>query len=142
VRMRDAIPFRSRLGKLWAGVRAVARLVRSTRRLPLAMRIDGESYARVAAGVAVVVSRMAEGRLAVPVAEAPAAGRLTLYVTQVRGPIDVLRLPAEAMLGHWRTNGRIESREGKDIAVTGRRRAMRVSVDGELLAVPGSVRCI
>lgn len=152
VKLRESINFRSRLGKIWASVRAGSAAMFDPPSMTVELEIDGSAtiVARTS-GIGVSNNLFGEGHL--PYADDPAGGTLGIYVASSRTRWDMAKLFANIMIGRWDRNPHIEVHEAQKVVLRYRkvRARHRCVIDGELNRVeketvleirPGSLKAL
>lgn len=132
VRLRDALSFGSRTGKVAAAAWALVRTVRTTPHRRVWIELDGETVERRTLGLAITVNRLAETIGIPPIPDDPAGGQLAVYIAGGETMAARLALVASAVRGRWGHNRRIEARAVRSLRLTNGRPRIPVSVDGEL----------
>jgi diacylglycerol kinase family enzyme len=140
VRTREKMTYRSRMGKIFASMKAYARTIRRPKVLLLRMSVDGVS--KDLRTPALVISNNLYGGTYLPYADKVDEGILGIYLCTSRRWPDLLKLTADVMLGNWWNNTCVEIMTGRSvrIEVLGRRRkSIPASVDGELVRFTGPI---
>lgn len=132
---RERQQYASRLGKKWGSLKVWWKLVRRAPRMRLRIAVDAEQFFTRSASVIVANNEFVERVGGVPHSETPDRGRLALYVANTRDWTELLAMSAEAGLGKWASNSKLDFHEGQTIVIAGERPRMPVSVDGELLSL-------
>ena len=152
VKLRESMNFRSRLGKIWASVRAGTTALLNPPSMTVEMEIDGSATILVqTSGIGVSNNLFGEGHL--PYADDPAGGTLGIYVASSRTRWDMAKLFANIMVGRWDRNPHIEVHEAQKVVLRYRkvRARHRCVIDGELSRLeketvleirPGSLRAL
>ena len=134
IELREKLPYNSRMGKIVANLRAFLSAVAQPPLLRARITIDGRTFHRRTPAIVVANNPLGEGHL--PYADDPRQGRLAVYVSRSSSTVDLLELAAEVTLGDIGGNPLLESHEGKEVRIAlPRRRRIRASVDGELIAL-------
>lgn len=132
IKLREKRAFRSRLGKIWASVRAGVEAVVRPPRLRVALDIDGRRTVRRTAGIGVTNNVFGEGHL--PYADEPDGGVLGVYITRAQRPHDLVRLFLAMARGRWKGNDAVDIASAKTVKLTllsaGKR--FGCAIDGEL----------
>lgn len=133
VRIRNAMTYRGRWGKIAASVRAVVEAL--NRPLRFAVDIETASGTEHQIATALAVSNNLLGEGFVPVAEALDRGRLGVYVVAPMPPLDLARLLARLAFGRWKSHPLVSIREVTAVSLFFPRRKARVHavIDGELV---------
>lgn len=141
---REKQSYRSRLGKKLAGVRTWWKLVRQAPRLRLRLEIDKDRLSLRTASLIIANNPFVERLGGLPHSEVPDQGKLAVYVAQTRDWKELLAMSAEASIGKWASNSKLDLLEGGQVVIHAQRRKLLVSVDGELihLATPLKARIL
>jgi diacylglycerol kinase family enzyme len=140
VELRSRMPFRSRLGKVGATLKAAIDTIRNPSILTVTLRMPHAEFVATTAGLSVSNNLYGEGHL--PFADRPDGGVLGVYVTSAQGRAELLLVCLNVLLGRWRRNEKIEIHESRSATIvveTGRRRR-RCVMDGELFALEPETR--
>lgn len=133
IRLREKSSFNSRLGKMWASLRAGFAAFFRPPRIKVGLAIDGAQERRVStAGIGVTNNLFGEGHL--PYADAPDGGVLGVYVTRARRKRDMARLALNMLLGRWRQNDQVDTEEARQVTLRllSRHERFGCAIDGEL----------
>lgn len=132
IRLREKRLFRSRLGKIWASLRAGVNALFRPPRLKLKLVIDETSIVTTTAAVGISNNLFGEGHL--PYADDPDGGVLGVYVTSARRRRDLLHFVVKMARGRWKTNRQVEIYQAKEVTLTllSRQRRFGCAIDGEL----------
>ncbi|WP_162914437.1 diacylglycerol/lipid kinase family protein [Taklimakanibacter lacteus] len=137
---REKQDYRSRLGKTLAGIKIWWKLVRRAPRLRLVLTIDKERLKLKTASLVIANNPFVEGMGGLPHSEVPDQGKLALYIARTRDWRELLAMSAQASLGKWESNSKLDFLEGKAISIAAERKRLRVSIDGELDYLPTPLR--
>lgn len=129
---RERQNYRSRLGKKLAGLKVWWRLVRRAPRMRLSLAVDGDRLKLKTASLVIANNPFIEKLGGLPHSEVPDQGKLALYAAQTRDWKELLAMSAQASLGKWESNSRLDFLEGAEITIAAEGKRLRVSVDGEL----------
>jgi diacylglycerol kinase family enzyme len=124
--------YRSRLGKKLAWLKVWWKLVRRAPRMHLSLAVDGERIKLKTASLIIANNPFIEKLGGLPHSEVPDRGKLALYAARTRDWKELLAMSAQASLGKWKSNTRLDFLEGALITIAAERRKFRVSIDGEL----------
>lgn len=133
IRLREKDNFDSRLGKMWASVRAGFRAFFSPPRMKIGLTLDeGEERLMATAGVGVTNNLFGEGHL--PYADEPDRGVLGVYVTRTRRKRDMVWLALNMLLGRWKSNQQVDVHEARTVTLRllSRHERFGCAMDGEL----------
>lgn len=132
VRLRDAMNYRSRIGKIRASLGAALLVLRSPPRLRATLEFDGRQLAVTASNIAVTNNLFGEGHL--PYADMPDKGELGIYITRARRSADMARFMLYLCVGRWRDNPEVEIHRAREATLhfPSLKRMPRSSMDGEL----------
>jgi len=130
--LRSAIPFRSRLGKLAASVRAALTTLLKPHNLKVALNMGGAELITVTSGIGITNNLFGEGHL--PYADRPDGGVLGIYITRAERRIDLIAFVFNMALGRWRDNEQVEIHEAGEVRlrILSAGRKFRCAIDGEL----------
>lgn len=133
VRIRDELTYRSRLGKMWASVRAVGGAVIDPPRFAVEIETPAGREKRVASGIAVSNNPAGEGHI--PYADALDQGLLGVYIAKPMSSWALLRLLMRVLIGRWRSHPAVLEKEVTELtlAFPRRKRSARAVIDGELI---------
>jgi len=140
VKTRERMKYRSRVGKMFASVRAFLSTLRRPKQLALEIAIDGE--AKVFRTPALVISNNLYGETLLPFADKVDEGVLGVYICTSRKWPDLIKLTADVMLGNWANNPCVETFAVHTVAIAplGRdRKPITASLDGELVQFIGRI---
>lgn len=129
---REKQDYRSRLGKKLAGLKTWWKLVRRAPRLRLELKVDSDRLRLKTASLVIANNPFIERLGGLPHSEIPDQGKLALYAAQTRDWKELLAMSAQASLGKWESNSKLDFLEGEAITVTSLRKRLRASIDGEL----------
>jgi len=124
--------YRSRLGKKVAWLKVWWKLVRRAPRMRLAVAVDGERIKLKTASLIIANNPFIEKLGGLPYSEVPDRGKLALYAARTRDWRELLAMSAQASLGKWKSNSRLDFLEGAEISIAAEPKRLRVSIDGEL----------
>ena len=139
VAMRKKLNYRSRIGKIFASIRAFLMVLYRPPRLTVRMTLENAAYDL--ATPALVVTNNLLGANHLPYADELDRGVLGIYICTSHRPADVLQATLEALLGSWQARGRVKTLSAKSTTVErrGRRRRITATVDGELQTFEGPI---
>lgn len=133
VRLRNAMSFRSRLGKIAANMRAAVGVILDPPEFDVEFRVDGvEAHSTVSA---INVSNNRFGENGLLYADDLSGGHLGFYTTAPLKPAGVARLAADILRGRLRDNADVTEMTGTavDLHFPRVERAINCVIDGELL---------
>lgn len=132
IRIRESHVFGSRLGKIWASLRAGWKAMFKPPRLKVEMELDGVRIRRKTAGIGISNNIFGEGHL--PYADDPDGGVLGVYVTRARKPGDIFRMAIQVGLGRWKAIDTIEVLQAKKVSLRllSRHERYGCAIDGEI----------
>lgn len=133
IRLREKDRFNSRLGKMWASVRAGFRAFFSPPRMKIGLTLDeGEERLMATAGVGITNNLFGEGHL--PYADKPDRGVLGVYVTRTRRKRDMVWLALNMLLGRWKSNRQVDVHQAQTVKLRllSRHERFGCAMDGEL----------
>jgi diacylglycerol kinase family enzyme len=138
IRQRDRMAYGSKIGKMFAGVRAWVGAVRRLSSVSLAFDGDYVAPRRRYRQVAVTLGPLTEG-VSLPLAETLTDGALGLLLLPERSRMQFVRAAIAAAFGRWKTNPYIDHHRVKALRIRGSRPRFWVSVDGEVTRMAGPV---
>lgn len=132
IRLREKRAFRSRIGKIWASVRASLSALFKPPRLKVELELDGKRSRVKTAGIGISNNLFGEGHL--PFTDTPDGGVLGIYMTKARGPRDFVMLALGLLRGKWRGNEQVKVQTAREVKLTvdPRHTRMECAIDGEL----------
>ena len=140
LRHRKRFEYKSRLGKLFASIRATLAAIRKPPVFEADIQTpDGSSRRRVS-GIFVSNNPFEEGHL--PYATELSSGVLGLYVAAPMTTVQWLKLCISVIVGRWKANSFVSESSVKSVTLTFPRRRKRnfASIDGELIELDTTVR--
>ena len=137
---RERQRYRSRLGKKLAWLKVWWKLVRRAPRMRLALAVDRERSKLKTASLIIANNPFIEKLGGLPHSEVPDRGKLALYAARTRDWRELLAMSAQASLGKWKSNSRLDFLEGAEITIAAESKRLRVSIDGELDYLPTPLR--
>lgn len=133
IRIRDAMPYASRLGKMLASLKVWRRTIRTLRRVTLTFAGDVIRGPDRFYQAAITVGSFRESPLNFPHADDLTRGDLDLVLLPARGRLDFLVAIFLILLGRWRSNDRLEVTPFRRLRLDARRPRMAASLDGEVI---------
>ena len=130
---REKAKYGSRLAKKLTALRVWWRLVRQAPRMTLRLMVDSERVKLKTASLIIANNPFIEKLGGLPHSEVPDSGKLAVYAAQTRDWKELLAMSAQASIGKWESNTKLDFLEGREIAVHAARKKLRVSIDGELV---------
>jgi diacylglycerol kinase family enzyme len=130
---RERESYRTRIGKKLAGLKVWWRLVRQAPRMRLRLTVDSDRLSLKTASLIIANNPFIEKLGGLPHSEVPDRGKLAVYAAQTRDWKELLAMSAEASLGKWESNSKLDFLEGREIAIHTQRKKLRASIDGELV---------
>ncbi len=100
VRTREKLDYHSRVGKMWASVRAVVTAASSLPMVDLRFEIDGKTQHFRTPAVAISNNIYGDGHL--PYSDDPRGGKLGIYVMRATSRAAVLKTTIDMMRGAWK----------------------------------------
>lgn len=140
VAIRDKLPRSGRASKIFAGVKAFARLLGRARPLNLQVEGDFPPFRNDAVLAIVFVNPIPDQLGKMPVSPDQDAGKLALYMSDAEHALELIRMAASAALGYWNSSPHMERWVSRRVEVKGET-GLHVSIDGELTKVWGPVSC-
>ncbi|WP_062219360.1 diacylglycerol/lipid kinase family protein [Aureimonas sp. D3] len=132
VRTRDKLDYGSKVGKMWASVKAIVSATQSLPLVDLEIVIDGKRESIRTPAVAISNNIYGEGHL--PFADDPQAGKLGVYLMRSTDRVAMLKMTMDMMRGAWKANKDLTVTEADSIRIVygGRKTVKRAVMDGEL----------
>ena len=132
VRMRERLDYASRIGKMWASVRAIGAAIQNMSTVELKLDVDGKRETIKTPAVAISNNIYGDGH--VPFADDPQGGKLGIYLMRSSDRGAVLKLTADMMRGAWKANEHLTVSGADEIAIEyrGSKTHRRAVMDGEL----------
>ncbi|NNJ77209.1 MAG: hypothetical protein HKP56_18860 [Anderseniella sp.] len=140
VAIRDKLPRSGRVSKIFAGIKAFAKLLGRAKPLRLQLQGDFPSFQNDAVLAMIFVNPVSDELGKMPINPDQNAGKLALYMSDAEHALDVISMTASAALGYWNSSPHMERWVSKQITVQATS-SLHVSVDGELTRVTGPVSC-
>ena len=132
IRLRERQTFRSRIGKIWASLRAGSTAFFRPPRMRMELDIDGTASTVATAGIGISNNIFGEGHI--PYTDTPDGGVLGVYVTRARRRRDLAFFVLNVALGRWRDNDKVAIHRAREVELTvlaGDER-FGCAIDGEL----------
>lgn len=131
IRLRERHSFQSRIGKIWASIRAAFAAFVNPPRLRVTLNMDGTEHKVATAGIGITNNMFGEGHL--PYSDTPDGGVLGVYVTRSRTMHDFARFAMHLLRGNWRDNAEVDVTSAQEVTITMRNRMSQgCAIDGEL----------
>jgi diacylglycerol kinase family enzyme len=139
VRLRNAMTYSSRLGKIAASTRAAIGVILDPPVFDVEFMVDGVQERRRVSAINVSNNRFGENGLLY--SEDPAGGHLGFYTTNPLKPVGVARLAFDILRGKLRENADVTEMTGTavDLNFPNVDRAINCVIDGELLPMDREV---
>ncbi|MGE3875848.1 MAG: diacylglycerol kinase family protein [Parvibaculaceae bacterium] len=137
---REREKYRSRLGKKLAGVRTWWKLLRQAPRMTLRLIVDSDRVKLKTASLIIANNPFIEKFGGLPHSEMPDRGKLAIYAARTRDWKELLAMSAQASLGKWESNSKLDFLEGREVAIHAERKRLRASIDGELMYLKTPLR--
>ncbi|MGB3500725.1 MAG: diacylglycerol kinase family protein [Mesorhizobium sp.] len=140
VKARDGMSFGSKVGKIWASIRAASSALLNPPSMKVELSLDDAEAVLVrTAGIGITNNMFGEGHL--PYADDPAGGVLGIYVASPGSRWEIFKLAANVMMGRWERNPHIEVRQARKVRVRYMRLRTRhrCVIDGELSKIERDV---
>lgn len=133
IRIREALPYRTRFSRLLNGLIAWARVTRRPKRLRIRGEMNHQSFDALASAVLVSNNVMPEGLAETPVSHNLSGGKIGIYVMTTRKRSEIVRLLLETSLGAWRNSDLVEEFTTRSVEIDTGKDNLLVSLDGELV---------
>lgn len=143
IRLRERMEFRSRVGKIFASVRAaIATMVRPPK-LELELELPETKMLATTSNLAVTNNLYGEGQR-LPFTDRPDGGQLGIYITHARTRAEMLLFFLNMGIGRWRKNEQVEIHQASEVMVRVRSGTQRFkcAIDGELRPLPRETRIV
>ncbi len=133
IRLREARDYRSRLGKIWASMRAGIDAFISPPRFVVTLDIDGQEITVKTSAIGITNNMFGEGHL--PYADTLTDGVMGVYITRARRRRDMAKAAARIALGRWKSNPHIDIHRAHKVNLTmlSGHKKLGCAVDGELI---------
>lgn len=134
IRLREQRAYVSRLGKIWASVRAGMDAFIRPPRFAATLEIDGREMTVKTSAIGITNNMFGEGRM-LPYADTLTAGVLGVYVTRARRRRDMFMTAIRVALGRWQNNPHIDIYQARAVRMTlsSNHGKLGCAVDGELV---------
>lgn len=138
VRMRDAMQFASRLGKMRASSRAILGVILDPPEFEVMFDIDGDGRAETRKVSAISISNNSFGTSPLLVPEDPAGGQLGVYLAAPVPPSGVAKLTFDILRGRLKENEAVDHAAARSVRLhfPRHRKGALCVLDGELLRMP------
>lgn len=133
IRIREALPYRTRFVRLLNGVIAWLRATRKLRRLRISGKMGNRQFERMASAVLISNNVLPEGIAEMPVAHDMSGGQVAIYITESRKRGELVRLALATSLGVWRQSDLVEEFTTTELVIDADKDSLLVSADGELV---------
>lgn len=139
VRIRDGMSYRSRAGKMIAGLRSVALAAADPPNFEAELRTPGKLERRRVSGIAISNNLLGEGHI--PFADHLDGGLLGVYIADPVSAGNLIRLWSDVLLGSWRSSVAITEKKTPEVELyfPRHRRGLRAVLDGELIKLDKTV---
>jgi diacylglycerol kinase family enzyme len=133
VRIRNEMPYRSRIGKIVASFRAATATLSRPLVFDAEVRTPGGIENRRATAIAISNNLLGEGH--VPYAEQVDQGVLGVYVVRPMPPTELARLALSLLVGTWKHHPLVSERQVEHVTLSFPRRksTAKAVIDGELI---------
>jgi diacylglycerol kinase family enzyme len=143
IRLRERMEFRSRVGKIFASVRAaIATMVRPPK-LELELELPETKMLATTSNLAVTNNLYGEGQR-LSFTDRPDGGQLGIYITHARTRAEMILFFLNMGIGRWRKNEQVEIHQANEVTVRVRSGTQRFkcAIDGELRPLPRETRIV
>lgn len=132
VDLRSKMKFGSRIGKMFASMRAGLTTFLKPPRVKVVLTMDGTEVIASSSSISVSNNLYGEGHL--PYAEKPDGGVLGIYLTHASSRRDLFRFFLNMAVGRWRASPQLEVHESGSVTlkILSRYKRFKCSIDGEL----------
>lgn len=133
VRMRENLPYHSRIGKMIAGLRAIRAAVAHPPNFWAEVWTPRGVERRNASGITITNNPMGEGHI--PHADTLDRGVLGVYIANPMSTLALLRLCVGVLVGKWKASPLVSEREVAEVSLLFPRRksSAQAVIDGELI---------
>lgn len=133
IRLRERMTFRSRIGKIFASVRAAMATMIHPPKLDVELELSETKVRTTTSNLAITNNLYAEGQR-LPFTDQPDGGQLGVYITHARTRSELILWLLNMGIGRWRQNEQMEIHEATEVTVRicSRRRRFKCAIDGEL----------
>jgi diacylglycerol kinase family enzyme len=139
VRIRDAMPYRSRMGKMLAGVRSIAVAAVDPPNFEAEFRTPGRLERRRVSGIAISNNPFGDGHIPHP--DELDGGLLGVYIAEPVSTGALIKLWSDVLLGRWRSSEAVTEQQVPQLELffPRHRRSHRAVLDGELIKLDKTV---
>lgn len=139
VRIRDAMPYRNRAGKMLAGLRSIGLAAVDPPNFETDLQSPGRLERVRVSGIAISNNPFGDGHI--PHADTLEAGLLGIYLAAPLSTPAVMRLLIEVLLGRWRDSDAVTEKSVSEIVLRfpKHRPGLRAVLDGELVKLDRTV---
>ena len=139
VRIRDSMAYKSRLGKMLAGMRSIALAAANPPNFEAELQMRGRVERQRVSGIAVSNNLLGEGHI--PHADRLDAGLLGIYTAAPVSTSALLRLWMDILLGRWRGSDAVTEKKVTEVTLhfPKHKHGLRAVVDGELIRLDRKV---
>lgn len=137
---RERERYRSRLTKKLAWLKTWWKLIRRAPRMTLQLTVDSDRVTLKTASLIVANNPFIEKLGGLPHSEVPNRGKLAIYAARTRDWRELLAMSAQASIGKWESNSKIDFLMGGEVTIGTLRHRLRVSIDGELAYLQTPIR--
>ena len=139
VRIREGMAYRSRIGKMFASLRAIAAAAINPPEFEVELRTRRGLEKRRVSGIAVSNNPVGDGHI--PYADRLDAGVLGVYIAAPVSTSALIRLTADIFRGTWRASTAVSEKEVGEVTLhfPRRKRGAHAVIDGELIKLDRSV---
>ncbi len=139
VRIREGMSYRSRIGKMLAGLRSIAVAAADPPNFEAEFRTAAKLERRRVSGIAISNNLFGEGHI--PHADDLNGGVLGVYIAEPVSTGALIKLWSDVLLGRWRSSEAVTEKQFSEMELyfPRHRRGLRAVLDGELIKLDKTV---
>jgi len=141
IRIREMLPYRTRLMRLTNGLIAWIRATRRLRPVRITGQTDHGSFERAASALLISNNALSEGLGEAPVAHDLTRGEIAVYICASNRRSDLVKLALAGSLGLWRQSDLVEEIITRQLDIDTRKRTLLLALDGELARMEPPLAC-
>jgi len=133
VRMRESMPYKTRLARMLNGIIAWVRVTRRLQKMQIRGQFGDKSVVRAASAILISNNVLPEGIGEVPVSHTLDGGEIAIYLTASASRQELVRLALATSLGAWRDSELVEEFRTASAEIESTKKSLLVSLDGEVV---------
>lgn len=133
IRMREAMPYKTRFARMLNGIIAWIRVTRRLQRIRIRWQSQENSVERIASAILISNNILPEEAGEVPVSHNLDGGEVAIYVTASNKRHELVQLALATSLGAWRASDLVEEFRLQSAEIGSSKKSLLVSVDGEVV---------